>query len=31
MANDITKIKNPMNKKFKKKFNGTWIANFGYN
>lgn len=30
MANDITKIKTLMSSKFKKKFNGTWIANFGY-
>jgi N-ethylmaleimide reductase len=30
MANDITKVKSPFCAKHKKKFNGTWIANFGY-
>jgi len=28
--NDITKFKDPLNKKYKKRFTGTWISNFGY-
>ena len=30
MANDINIVKDPFNSRFKTKFKGTWIANFGY-